>query len=54
MHLYDEVVFYRRFRRNKIVECTGFVNADGDKSKILSIDMDENEYDDGGAVTPQG
>lgn len=44
MSLFDEVLFYERFRKNKIVECDGFIKAND--NNISNIIMDENEPDD--------
>lgn len=40
--VFDEVIFYERFKKNKIVECTGFEK--NDDNKIKNILMDENNY----------
>lgn len=40
--VFDEVIFYERFKKNKIVECTGFEK--NDDNKIKNIIMDENNY----------
>jgi len=42
MNLYDEVAFYYRFKRNKIVECTGFIKSE-ERNEVSSIEMDEND-----------
>jgi len=44
MSLFDEVLFYERFRKNKIVECDGFVKSND--NNISNIIMDENEPDE--------
>lgn len=43
MGLFDEVIFYERFRKNKIVECDGFEKIN---DNINTIIMDENDIDD--------
>lgn len=43
MHVFDEVIFYERFKRNKIIECDGFEkNSDNVVNNII---MDENDFD---------
>lgn len=42
MEVFDEVIFYERFKKNKIVECNGFEKKD---DKISNIIMDENNLD---------
>lgn len=45
MDIFDEVIFYDRFKKNKIVEFNGFEKNSNDI--INSIDMDENNlYDE--------
>jgi hypothetical protein len=42
MGVFDEVIFYERFKKNKIIECDGFEKKD---NTILDIIMDENNFD---------
>lgn len=41
MDVFDEVIFYERFRKNKIVEFNGFER--NSNNVINNIDMDEND-----------
>ena len=41
MDIFDEVIFYERFKRNKIVEFNGFEKNQNDV--INNINMDEND-----------
>lgn len=41
MEIFDEVIFYERFRKNKIVEFGGFER--NSNNVINNIDMDEND-----------
>ncbi len=41
MDTFDEVIFFERFRKNKIVECEGFKSIDTDG--VPSIIMDETD-----------
>lgn len=43
MEVFDEVIFYERFKKNKIVECNGFEKKDD--NTISNIIMDENNLD---------
>ena len=44
MEIFDEVIFYERFRKNKIVEFGGFEKGSNDV--INNINMDENDLSD--------
>lgn len=46
MSLFDQVIFYERFRKTKIIECEGFIKLDLQKKDVDTVLMDENEYDD--------
>lgn len=42
MDVFDEVIFYERFKKNKIVECTGFEKNENDiVNHILMEDTDD-------------
>lgn len=44
MEIFDEVIFYERFKKNKIVEFSGFEKNSSDV--INNINMDENDLSD--------
>ena len=44
MEIFDEVIFYERFRKNKIVEFGGFEK--NSNNVIDNINMDENDLSD--------
>ena len=44
MDIFDEVIFYERFKKNKIVEFNGFEKNQNDV--INNINMDENDLSD--------
>ena len=44
MEIFDEVIFYERFKKNKIVEFGGFEKSSNDV--INNINMDENDLSD--------
>ena len=44
MEIFDEVICYERFRKNKIVEFSGFEKSSSDV--INNINMDENDLSD--------
>lgn len=42
MTCFDQVIFYERFKKNKIIECEGFIKSDANNKDVDTILMDEN------------
>jgi hypothetical protein len=43
MNVFEEVLFYERFKKNKIIECTGFEKNSDDTFSLLMDDIPEDK-----------
>jgi len=42
MNVFDEVIFYERFKKNKIIECNGFEKTTDNKLNILMEECNDD------------